>query len=142
MQTNIPSNLQSNIEQISPAPDNWNNNYYVEVITFDLRNKDNHLWNDMITFLSANFPQVSATQTEFWCKWTINLCQKQIRAYAKQNGIWWCQQCNKPGAIGRIEHDLLKGYEPRTNYVRNTTSASSNDLEQVMPTKYSNQKYL
>ena len=31
-------------------------------------NKDNYLWNDMITALSANFAQVSATQTEFSCK--------------------------------------------------------------------------
>ena len=41
---------------------------YIEAITFNLSNKDNHLWNDMITVLSANFAQVSATQTEFWCK--------------------------------------------------------------------------
>ena len=54
--------------------------------------------------------------------WTIKLSQKQIRANTKQNGIRWCQQCNIPGAIGRIERDLLKGYEMRTNYVKNTTS--------------------
>ena len=44
---------------------------------------------------------------------------------AKQNGIRWCQQCNKPGTIGRVECDLLKCYELRTNYVKNTTSVSS-----------------
>ena len=68
MQTNIPSNLQANIEQVRPAPNKLYTNYYIEAITFNLSNKDNHLWNDMITVLSANFAQVSATQTEFWCK--------------------------------------------------------------------------
>ena len=74
--------------------------------------------------------------------WIIKLSQKQIRASAKQNGIRWCQQCNKPDTIGRTERDLLKGYELRTNYVKNTTSVSSCDLEQVTPTKYPNQKYV
>ena len=74
--------------------------------------------------------------------WTIKLSQKQIRASAKQNGIRWCQQCNKPGAIGRTERGLLKGYEMRTNYVKNTTSVCSCDLEQLTPTKYPNQKYV
>ena len=68
MQTNIPSNLQANIEQVRPAPNKLYTNYYIEAITFNLSNKDNHLWNDMITVLSANFAQVSATQTDFWCK--------------------------------------------------------------------------
>ena len=54
----------------------------------------------------------------------------------------WCQQYNKPGAIGRIQRDFLKGYELKPNYVKNTTSVSSCDLEQVTPTKYSNQKYV
>ena len=40
----------------------------------------------------------------------------------------WCQQYNKLDAIGRIERDLLKGYELKTNYVKNTTSVSSCDL--------------
>ena len=31
-------------------------------------NKDNHLWNDMISVLSTNFALVSAIQTECWCK--------------------------------------------------------------------------
>ena len=74
--------------------------------------------------------------------WTIKLNQKQIRASAKLNGIRWCQQCNKPGAIGRTERDLLKGYELRRNYVKNATSVSSSDLEQVTPTKCPNQKYV
>ena len=52
------------------------------------------------------------------------------------------EQCNKPGTIERTERDLLKGYELRTNYVKNTTSVSSCDLEQVTPTKYPNQKYV
>ena len=37
---------------------------------------------------------------------------------------------------------MLKGYEMRTNYLKNTTSVSSCDLEQVKPTKYPNQKYV
>ena len=65
MQTNISSNLQANIEQVRPAPGNHNTLFYIETITFNLSNKDNHLWNDMITALSAKFAQVSATQTEF-----------------------------------------------------------------------------
>ena len=68
MQTKIPINVQANNEQIRPAPDKYNTKYYAEAITFSLSNKDNHLWNDMITVLSANFAQFSATQTEFWCK--------------------------------------------------------------------------
>ena len=57
MQTNIPNNLQGNIEQVSPVPDKC----YIEAITFNLSNKGNHLRNDMIT---GNFEQVSATQTD------------------------------------------------------------------------------
>ena len=74
--------------------------------------------------------------------WTIKLSQNQVRASAKQNGIRWCQQCNKSGTIGRTDHDLLKGFELTTYYVKNTTSVSSCDLEQVAPTKYPNQKYV
>ena len=33
-------------------------------MTFNLSNKDNYLWHTIITSLSANFAQVSATQTE------------------------------------------------------------------------------
>ena len=43
MQTNIPSNLQANIEQVRPAPGKLYTNYYIEAITFNLSNKDNHL---------------------------------------------------------------------------------------------------
>ena len=112
MQTNIPSNLQANIEQVRPAPDKWYNKYYIEAITFNVNNKDNHLWNGMITVLIANFAQVIATQTEFWCK-LIYQIELKTTVSAKQNGIRWCQQCKKPGAIGRTERDLLKGYELR-----------------------------
>ena len=73
MQINIPSNLQANIEQVRLAPDKWYTKHYIEVITFNLSNKDKNLWNDTITVLSANFAQVSATQTEFWCKLTYQI---------------------------------------------------------------------
>ena len=43
MQTNIPSNLQANIEQIRPAPDKKLIKYYIEAITFNLSNKENRL---------------------------------------------------------------------------------------------------
>ena len=65
MQTNIPSNLLDNIEQVRPAPNEKNIKYYIVALTFNLSNKDNHLWNDMIAVLNANFAQVSATQTKF-----------------------------------------------------------------------------
>ena len=52
MQTNIPNNLQANIEQVRPAPDKYNTKYYIEAVTFNLSNKNNHLWNDMVTVLS------------------------------------------------------------------------------------------
>ena len=140
MQINIPSNLQASIKQVRPAPNKENTKYYVGAITFNLSNNGNHLWNDMITVLSANFSQVSSTPTEFWCKLNHQFERKTNKG--KQNDIRWCQQCNKPGEIGRIEHNLLKGYELRKNYVKNTTSVSSCDLEQVTPTKYPNQKYV
>ena len=147
MQSKIPSNLLANIEQVRPAPDKQYTKYYLEAITFNLSNKESHLWNDMITVLSANFTQISATQTEFWCRYpdvncTIKSTQNQIRASAQQNDIRWCQKCSKPGAIGKTERGLLKGYELKTNYVKNTTSVSSCDLEKVTPTKYPNQKYV
>ena len=59
MQTNILSNLKANIEQVIPLPDKCNTEYDIEAMTFDLRNKENHLWNDMITVLSTNFTQVT-----------------------------------------------------------------------------------
>ena len=43
MQTNIPSNLQANTEQVIPPPDKYNTEYDIEAMTFDLRNKENHL---------------------------------------------------------------------------------------------------
>ena len=55
MQSNIPSNLQANIKQVRPAGDKKYTKYYIEAITFNLSNRDKHLWNDMITVLSANF---------------------------------------------------------------------------------------
>ena len=33
----------------------YNTKYYIESITFDLSQKDNHLWNGMITVLNDNF---------------------------------------------------------------------------------------
>ena len=48
-------------------------------------NKNNHLSNDIITVLNANFEHVIATQTECLCK--LNCPQKQIKACRKQNGI-------------------------------------------------------
>ena len=96
----------------------------------------------MIIVFSANFAQVSATQTKFWYKLNYQMIQKQIKALGKQNALRWCHQCNKPGAAGRTERDLLKGYELRSNFVKNTTSVSSCDLEQVTPAKYPNQKYV
>ena len=36
MQTNIPSDLQANIEQVRPGPDKYNTKYYIEAITFNL----------------------------------------------------------------------------------------------------------
>ena len=47
MQINIPINLQANIEQVRPAPDKYNTKYYIEEITFNLKNKDNNLWYEM-----------------------------------------------------------------------------------------------
>ena len=35
MQTNIPSNLQANIEQVRPAPEKYNTKCYIEAITFN-----------------------------------------------------------------------------------------------------------
>ena len=46
------------------------------------------------------------------------------------------------GKTGRIESDLLKIFELRTNYVKGTTSVTSCELEQVTPTKCPSQKYV
>ena len=46
----------------------YNTKYFTEAITFNLRNKDSHLWNDMITVLSVNVTQDSGNLTEFLCK--------------------------------------------------------------------------
>ena len=62
MQNNIPSNLQANIEQFRPASDKCNTEYICNDL--QLSNKDSYIWYTMTTVLSANFAQVSATQTE------------------------------------------------------------------------------
>ena len=113
----------------------------IYAMTFNFSNKDNYLWNVMIVVLSANFTQVSATQTECWCKMNCETHPK-TKACAKQNGIRWCQQCNKPGAIGTNRSWLTQRLWPETNYVKNTTSVSSCKLEQVMLTKYPNQMFI
>ena len=97
MQTSIPSNQQANIEQVRPASDKYNTEY---ICNENLSNKINYLWNAMIAVLSANFAQVNVTQTECWCKMNCETHPK-TKACAKQNGIRWIQQCNKPGAISR-----------------------------------------
>ena len=43
MQINMPSNLQTNIEKVRPAPDKKNSKYYLEATTFNLSNKDSNL---------------------------------------------------------------------------------------------------
>ena len=43
MRTNIPSNLQTNIEQVRPALDKYNTKYDLEAMTFNLSNKDNRV---------------------------------------------------------------------------------------------------
>ena len=94
MQTNIPSNLQANIEQVRPAPGKLYTNYYIEAITFNLSNKDSHLWNDVITVLSANFAQVSSTQTEFWLKlnYQIELKTNKGKYEAKRHKVMPARQ--------------------------------------------------
>ena len=57
MQTNIPNNLKTNIEQVRPVPDKYRAKCSIEAITFNLSNKGN--------VLSASFAQVNSTQTEF-----------------------------------------------------------------------------
>ena len=137
MQTNISSKLQAHIEQVRPASDKYNIEY-TYAMTFNLSNKDNYLWNAIITVLSANFAQVSATQTECWYKLNCETHPK-TKACAKQNGIRWCQQCNKADAIGRNRAWLAQRLWTETNYVKNTTSVSSCNLGQVTLTNYPNQ---
>ena len=36
MQTDIPSNLQAKIEQVTPAPDKYNAEYHIGAMTFNL----------------------------------------------------------------------------------------------------------
>ena len=107
-------------------------------MTFNLSNKDNSLWNAMITILSANSAQVSATQTECWYKLNCETDPK-TKTCAKQNGTKWCQRSNKPGAIGRNKAWLAQRLWTETNYVKNATSVSSCTLEQITITKYPNQ---
>ena len=89
MQTNILSNLQAKIEQVRPAPDKSYTKYYIEAITFNLSNKYNYLWDDMITVLSVNFKQVTANQTEFWCKLNYQIEPKtnKGKCEAKQHKV-------------------------------------------------------
>ena len=47
------------------------------------------------------------------------------------------EECNKPGVIGRIERDLLRGEQ-----IMQRTQVRSCDLEQVTLAKYPNQKYV
>ena len=107
-------------------------------MTFNLSNKDNYLWNAMITVLNANFAQVSATQTEWWCKLNCETHSK-TKGCAKQKGIKWYQRCNKPGERSRNRAWLAQRLWTETNYVKNTTNISSCTLEQVTLIKYPNQ---
>ena len=132
MQTNIPTNLQANIEQVRPVPDKYNTKYYIEAITFNLSNKDNHLWNDMITVLSANFAQVSASQTEYWCKLNYQIepktntgkCEsKQHKVMPtmqqtrrnKQNRAWLAQRLLTENKLCK-EHNYWQFLWPGTNH--------------------------
>ena len=45
----------------------------------------NDLWNDMITYPSANFAQVSVTQTEFWCKLNYQIEPKTYKGKCDAN---------------------------------------------------------
>ena len=96
MQTNIPSNLHANNEQVRAAPDKCNTKYYTEAMTFNL-------WNDMSVSLASvlNLHRSVQLKKNADPNLTIKLSQKQIKACMKQNGKQWCQECNKPGAIGR-----------------------------------------
>ena len=88
MQTNMPSNLQANIEHVRHASDKYNTEYrYIwEAMTFNLTDRDNQLWNGMIIVLGANFSQVSATQTECWCKLNNEIQPKRSKGMFKTKG--------------------------------------------------------
>ena len=70
--------------------------------------------------------------------WTMKRSRKQIKTHTKQSGIMWCQQCNKPDAIGRNRALLAQRLWTATNYVKNATRVSSCNLEQVTLFKYPN----
>ena len=94
----------------------------------------------MITVLSAKFAQVSATQTEFWCKLKNQIKSKTNKGKAKRHKVMPTMQQTRRSRQNIA--DLLKGYELRTNYAKNTISISSCDLEQAMPTKCPSLKYV
>ena len=62
MQNIITSNLQANIEEVRPESGRHNTEYICKGL--QSQQKDSYLWYTMITVLSANIAQVSATQTE------------------------------------------------------------------------------
>ena len=63
MKLTYPINLQANTEQVRPAPDKYNTKYYIEAFTLNISNKDNHLWNDMITVhMITDLEQVTLTK--------------------------------------------------------------------------------
>ena len=136
MQTNMPSNLQANIEQARLVPDKQYTKCYIEAITFNLSNKDKYLWNDMIILLSANFAQVSTTQTEFWCNSNYQIEPKtnKGKCETKRHKMMPAMQQTSRNRYNKAW--LAQNYELRTYYVKNTTSVSSCDLEQVTLEKY------
>ena len=80
--------------------------------------------------ITGNFEQVSATQTELWCKLNHQIEPKSNKGKceAKRHDA---NNATNQGAIGRTERILLKGYDLRTNYAKNTTNVTFCDLEQV-----------
>ena len=76
----------------------------MEAITFNLTNKDNHLWNDMITVLIANFAQVKATQTDFWCKlnYQIETKTSKGKCEAKQHKVMPTMQQTRHNRKNRV----------------------------------------
>ena len=114
--------------------------YYIEAIIFNLSNKYNHPWNNMIIVLSGNFEQVSASQTELWCKLNYQIKPKSSKGKCetKRHKVMTTMQQTRRNRQNNAW--LAQGYELRINYVKNSTKVSSCDLEQVTPTKYLNQK--
>ena len=51
-------------------------------------NKDSHIWNDMIIVPSANPEQISATQTEFWCKLNYQFEPKTNKGECEAKRNW------------------------------------------------------